>query len=91
MVRVKFVILVLGFLLVFVCFSQVPKVKAESLIYIRADGTIEGTDKIQRVGNVYSLIDDLSCSIEGMDVFIAKPEKAIVDSILFRRISVSEI
>ena len=27
-------------------------------IYIRADGSVEGTDKIQRVGNVYPLIAD---------------------------------
>lgn len=34
-------------------------VKADSTIYIRADGTIEGTDKIQRDGNAYTFTDDI--------------------------------
>jgi len=32
-------------------------------IYIRADGSVEGTDKIQRDGDVYTLISDISGSI----------------------------
>jgi parallel beta-helix repeat protein len=32
-------------------------------IYIRADGSIEGTDKIQRDGDVYTFISDVSGSI----------------------------
>jgi len=43
--------------------SQIGVVKAENTIYIRADGTVEGTDKIQRVGNVYSFTDNIYDSI----------------------------
>ncbi len=40
--------------------SQIMVVKAQgNTIYIRADGTVEGTDKIQREGNVYTLLDNL--------------------------------
>jgi len=55
-------------ILLIICFavvsiSQIELVKAESSIYIRADGTVEGTDKIQRDGDVYTLISDISGSI----------------------------
>lgn len=38
-------------------------VEASGTIYIRADGTVEGTDKIQRNGNVYTLTDNIYDSI----------------------------
>ncbi|MCW4002042.1 MAG: hypothetical protein NWE97_02495, partial [Candidatus Bathyarchaeota archaeon] len=46
-------------LLLVLCSSlvSIPEIriaKAESTIYIREDGNIEGTDKIQRDGNVYT-------------------------------------
>jgi len=50
-------ILVLSFTLV--SLPQIEVVKAESTIYIRADGTVEGTDKIQQEGNVYTLTDNI--------------------------------
>jgi parallel beta-helix repeat protein len=34
-------------------------VKASGTIYIRADGTVEGTDTIQRDGNVYTFTDNI--------------------------------
>jgi parallel beta-helix repeat protein len=74
----KFICLALAFVLVFVCFPSIQNVKAESLIYIREDGSVEGTDKIQRDGNVYSLLEDLSGSIGGMDVFITIEKDNIV-------------
>jgi parallel beta-helix repeat protein len=46
-----------------VSISKIEIVKAESTIYIRADGTVEGTDKIQRVGNVYSFTGNIDGSI----------------------------
>jgi parallel beta-helix repeat protein len=54
-------ILVLSLFLsvVLVSFSQIGVVKAEDTIYIRADGTVEGTDKIHRNGNVYTLTDNI--------------------------------
>jgi hypothetical protein len=39
--------------------STIGIVKADSTIYIRADGTVEGTDKIQWEGNVYTLTDNI--------------------------------
>lgn len=50
--------------LLFVMFqSAVTVVKANKEVYIRSDGSVEGTDKIQRDGNVYTLTDDLSATI----------------------------
>jgi len=64
-------------LLLILCFavvsiSEIGTVKAESTIYIRADGSVEGTDKIQRDGNVYTFTDDLfdSIVVEKDDVVI---------------------
>jgi parallel beta-helix repeat protein len=47
------------------CGLSIHAVEADSnaTIYIRADGTVGGTDKIQRVGEVYSLTGDISDSI----------------------------
>jgi parallel beta-helix repeat protein len=40
---------------VLLSFLQIEVVKAEGTIYIRADGSVEGTDKIQRNENIYTL------------------------------------
>ena len=55
-------------LILLICFVWLPIlnigiVKAESTIYIRADGSVEGIDKILRDGNVYTLISDINGSI----------------------------
>jgi parallel beta-helix repeat protein len=44
---------------VLLTFSQIAPVKAEGTIYIRADGTVEGTDKILRDGNIYTFNSDI--------------------------------
>ncbi len=65
--------------LVLVSFPQFIKVNAQDgPIYIRADGTVEGTDKIRIDGNVYTLVEDLSRSIDIMDVFITIEKDNIV-------------
>ncbi len=46
-----------------VTFPQIEMVKAGSTIYIRADGSVDGTDRIQRDGDTYTLISDISGSI----------------------------
>jgi parallel beta-helix repeat protein len=47
--------------LALVAFPNVGIVKAEeNTIYIRADGTVEETDKIQRNGNLYTFTGDIS-------------------------------
>jgi hypothetical protein len=38
-------------------------VKAQGVIYIRPDGSVEGTDKIQRDGNTYTFTDNIYDSI----------------------------
>ena len=56
------------FLLLFLCslivvLLRINIVKAASTIYIRADGNVEGTDRIQKDGDFYTLISDISSSI----------------------------
>lgn len=64
--------LILSFILV--SFPQIEIVMAEEeTIYIRADGTVEGTDKIQRVGTIYSFKDNIYDSI------IVERENAVID------------
>lgn len=46
-----------------ICVSNVRTVEAEGTIYIRADGSVEGTDKILRNGNTYGFIDNINGSI----------------------------
>jgi len=50
-----------------------------TVISIKPDGSVEGTDKIQRDGNVYTLVADLSGAVDAMGIFI-KIEK---DGIIF--------
>jgi len=42
---------------------NVQKIKASETVYIHADGSVEGTDKIQRNGNIYTLTDNIYDSI----------------------------
>jgi parallel beta-helix repeat protein len=56
-------------LLLILCFavvsiSQIGIVRAESTVYIRANGSVEGTDKILREGDVYTLTGDISDGIK---------------------------
>ena len=57
-------------LLLFLCFLvvsivEIGVVKAEATtIYIRDDGEVEGTDKIQRSGDIYTLTGNLSGGIK---------------------------
>ncbi len=47
-----------------VSISQIGTAKAEGTIYIRADGSVEGTDKIQRNGDIYTLTGNISGGIQ---------------------------
>jgi len=49
-----------------------------TIISIKADGSVDGTDKIQRDGNIYTLIADLSGAIDAMEVFIKIEKDGIV-------------
>jgi len=48
-------------------------VKASGTIYIRADGSVEGTDKIQRVGDVYTFVDNIN------DPIVVEKDKILID------------
>ena len=63
-------LLILSFVLVSI--SEIGIVNAEGTIYIRADGSVEGTDKIQRDGNIYTFTGDIfdSIVVEKDDVVI---------------------
>ncbi|GAI89352.1 unnamed protein product, partial [marine sediment metagenome] len=56
-------VLILALSLTFVSLQEIRIVKAEGTIYIRADGTVEGTDVIQHVGHVYKFMGDPEGSI----------------------------
>ena len=56
------ILLILLSLLLFV--PQIGVVKAEGIIYILSDGSVEGTDKIQRNDDVYVLTGNLSAGIQ---------------------------
>jgi len=65
------------FILILVCFVWLPIlnveiVKAENTIYIRSDGSVEGTDNISRDGNVYTFTGNIfgSIFVEKDDVII---------------------
>lgn len=42
----------------------------DGIIRITSGGTVEGTDKISRSGNVYTLVDDIVCDVAVGSVFI---------------------
>jgi hypothetical protein len=57
-------ILALAFSAVIVTrFAKLATAQTYSIITIKPDGGIEGTDKIQRVGSVYSFTGDIFVSI----------------------------
>jgi parallel beta-helix repeat protein len=54
-------LLILGFVVASI--SEIEVVQAESSIYIRSDGAVEGTDKVQRNNNTYTFLNDVSGNI----------------------------
>ena len=66
-------ILVLVLCFAFVSIPQIGLVQAQSgTVYIMADGTVDGTDKIRKDGSVYTFLDDIigSIVVETDDVVI---------------------
>jgi parallel beta-helix repeat protein len=53
-------VLVLSLIIVGLVFPHVGVVHAQERIYIREDGSIEGTDNIQCDGDIYTFTDDIS-------------------------------
>ena len=66
-------ILVLVLCFAVVSIPQIGVVKAQGIIYIRADGSVEGTDKIQRNGDIYTFTGNIS------DVIQIQKSNIIVD------------
>ena len=62
----KIVLLVFVFLLfsTAVVVGFVSPVVAEGTIYIRSDGSVVGTDRIQRNGNIYTFTGNISGGID---------------------------
>ena len=54
-------LLILSF--IFISLPQIEVAKAQATIYIRADGSVEGTGKIEQTGNFYSFTDNINGSI----------------------------
>lgn len=72
-------ILISVLFLVSVTASEISVVKAEATIYIKADGLIEGTEKIQRDGNVYTFLENINIDGSGIDGIIVKKDNIIID------------
>ncbi len=51
----------------------IPEFPSESTIYIRVDGSIEGTDDIQRDGNIYTFTDNI------YDSLVVESDNVVVD------------
>ena len=58
---------------------NIGTVKASETIYIRADGTVEGTDKIQREGSVYIFTSDISIDVAHADGIIVERDNIVID------------
>jgi len=81
----------LVFLVVVVLLAQIGVVTAQnSAIYIRADGTVEGTDKIHRDGNVYTFTEDVSIDVSGVDGISVEKDNIVVDGAGYRLEGLSE-
>ena len=72
---------ILVLILCFTLFSmlQIQVVKAESTIYIRTNGSVEGTDKIQRDGNVYTFLGNINIDGSGVDGIIVEKDNIVID------------
>ena len=68
---VLFVLLILFLVLVRVSEDSTVSSLIVGEIRIMPDGSVEGTDKIQRDGNVYTLVSDIDGSVENVEYFIS--------------------
>ena len=62
-----------------VSLPNVSIVKAQSTIYIRADGSIEGTDKIQQNGDVYTFLGNVSIDGSRIEGIIVERDDIVID------------
>ena len=76
------IILLLILFFAVVSISEIGIVKAESTIYIRADGSVEGTDKIQRDGDIYTLTGDIGVAIWSYGITVER-DNIMIDGAAF--------
>ncbi|MFZ7138638.1 MAG: NosD domain-containing protein [archaeon] len=62
-----------------VSISEVGVVNAEGVIFIRADGSVEGTDKIQREGDVYIFLDDIVVNGSKIEGIVIEKSDIVLD------------
>jgi nitrous oxidase accessory protein len=72
-------ILLMILCLLLVTIPEIGIVTAESTIYIRADGSIEGSDKIQRDGNIYTFLGNISIDDSGVEGIIVERDNIVID------------
>ncbi len=70
--------LLLGLCVLSVAAQIILPVEADGAIYIRADGTVDGTNKLLRDGNLYSFTDDIFESI------VMEKDDVVVDGAGYR-------
>lgn len=74
-----FLIVLLLTSFVSVSFPQTATVKAEGTIYIRVDGSVEGTDKIQADGNHYLLTGNITVDTPLVDGIYVEKDNIVID------------
>ncbi|PVX24417.1 MAG: hypothetical protein CW691_07665 [Candidatus Bathyarchaeum sp.] len=62
-----------------VSISKIGVVKAEGVIFIREDGSVEGTDAIQREGDVYTFLEDIVVSGLGIEGIVIEKSDIVLD------------
>ena len=62
MQRIALIVLVI-LCFVVVTIPQIGFVRAQDAVYIHSDGSVEGTDKIQRYGELYTFTGDIYCPV----------------------------
>ena len=74
------IILISVLSVVLVSLPEIRIVKADDEIYIRADGTVYGTDKIQRDGDVYTFTDDIGTDEWSYGIIVER-DNIVIDGV----------
>ena len=72
-------LVLLVFSVLLVSFPQIEVKAQNNTIYIREDGSVEGTDKIQHDGNVYTFLGNISIDGSGVDGIIVERDNIVID------------
>ena len=63
----------------FVSIFEINVVNAQGIIFIRADGSVEGTDKIQREGDVYTFLEDIVVNGSAIEGIVIEKSNIVFD------------